>query len=67
LFVYAGKFMLYMQALRFLTDYLNNDRYYGRKYEDHNLVRANNQIVLLQQLEAKEPKLQQAVLQALAE
>jgi Ser/Thr protein kinase RdoA (MazF antagonist) len=67
LFVYAGKFMLYMQALRFLTDYLNNDRYYGRKYEDHNLVRANNQIVLLQQLVAKEPKLQQAVLQALAE
>ena len=28
-FVYAGKFMIYMQALRFLTDYLNNDIYYG--------------------------------------
>jgi hypothetical protein len=28
-FVYAGMFMIYMQALRFLTDYLENDKYYG--------------------------------------
>lgn len=47
-FVYAGKFMIYMQATRFLTDHLNNDTYYGAKYEGHNLVRANNQIALLQ-------------------
>lgn len=52
--VYAGKFMIYMQALRFLTDHLNNDRYYGARYEGHNLVRANNQLVLLEQLTAKE-------------
>lgn len=49
-FIYAGKFMIYMQALRFFTDYLNNDVYYGSKYEGHNLNRANNQLVLLQQL-----------------
>jgi len=49
-FIYAGKFMIYMQALRFLTDYLNDDRYYGATYEGHNLVRANNQLALLQQL-----------------
>jgi thiamine kinase-like enzyme len=53
-FVYAGKFMIYMQALRFLTDYINNDRYYGAKYENHNLDRAKNQIVLLQRLFEKE-------------
>ena len=53
-FVYAGKFMIYMQALRFLTDYLNNDVYYGAKYEDHNFIRANNQIALLQKLKEKE-------------
>jgi Ser/Thr protein kinase RdoA (MazF antagonist) len=47
-FTYAGKFMIYMQALRFLTDYLNDDVYYGAKYEDHNFIRANNQIALLQ-------------------
>jgi Ser/Thr protein kinase RdoA (MazF antagonist) len=45
---YAGQFMVYMQALRFLTDYLNNDIYYGAKYPDQNLVRAGNQVVLLE-------------------
>lgn len=47
---YAGQFMVYMQALRFLTDYLNNDIYYGAKYPDQNLVRAGNQVVLLEKL-----------------
>lgn len=55
--VYAGKFMLYMQALRFLTDYLNNDVYYGSAYEGRNLVRANNQITLLQRLSERETDL----------
>jgi len=53
--VYAGKFMIYMQALRFLTDHLNDDRYYGAKYEGHNYVRAVNQLTLLQRLTEKEP------------
>ncbi|MHA4806616.1 phosphotransferase enzyme family protein [Flavitalea flava] len=52
--VYAGKFMIYMQAIRFLADHLNNDIYYGAKYEGHNLVRAGNQITLLQRLTEKE-------------
>jgi Ser/Thr protein kinase RdoA (MazF antagonist) len=49
-FLFAGKMMVYMQALRFLTDYLNNDIYYGSRYKGHNLVRAGNQLALLQQL-----------------
>ena len=49
-FHYAGKFMIYMQALRFLTDHINNDRYYGARYEGHNFNRAANQIVLLERL-----------------
>ncbi len=49
-FIFAGKFMIYMQAIRFLADYLNNDTYYGSKYPGHNFVRAGNQIVLLQRL-----------------
>ncbi|MBS1754446.1 MAG: aminoglycoside phosphotransferase family protein [Ferruginibacter sp.] len=53
-FFYAGTFMIYMQAIRFLTDYLNNDIYYGAKYPGHNLVRAGNQAVLLQRLLEKE-------------
>lgn len=49
LFVYAGKFMIYMQAIRFLTDFLANDLYYGEKYPGHNLARAKNQLTLLAQ------------------
>lgn len=49
-FHYAGKFMIYMQAIRFLTDHLNNDIYYGAKYEGHNFIRAGNQATLLQRL-----------------
>jgi len=59
--VYAGKFMIYMQALRFLTDHLNDDRYYGAKYEGHNFVRAVNQLTLLQRLTEKEPLLNKMV------
>jgi len=57
-FIYAGKFMIYMQAIRFLTDHLNDDIYYGAKYEGHNYVRAGNQAVLLQRLLDKEEVLQ---------
>lgn len=64
-FVYAGKFMIYMQALRFLTDYLNNDVYYTPRYERHNAVRAENQVVLLQKLLDKEPMLNGIVTDAL--
>lgn len=49
-FSYAGEFMIYMQALRFYTDHLWNDRYYGARYEGQNLVRAQNQLQLLQAL-----------------
>lgn len=59
--VYAGKFMVYMQALRFLTDYLNNDIYYGAKYEDHNFLRANNQAALLKRISEKEDLLQKII------
>ena len=55
-FVYAGKFMIYMQALRFLSDYLNNDAYYGSVYEGQNFYRAANQVQLLRLLNQKEKK-----------
>lgn len=61
-FVYAGKFMIYMQALRFIADYLNNDIYYGAKYELHNFNRAINQLTLLNILADKEIKLNERVI-----
>ncbi|MFT4094261.1 MAG: phosphotransferase [Niabella sp.] len=54
LFFYSGKFMIYMQALRFITDYINNDIYYTAKYPEHNFVRAQNQLTLLQRFLEKE-------------
>ena len=60
-FVYAGKFMIYMQALRFVTDYINNDVYYGSRYEGQNFVRAKNQVVLLQKLMEKEEALSRMI------
>ena len=59
LFVYAGKFMIYMQAIRFLTDYLNHDIYYQTTYPEHNLVRANNQFALLDSYHAAEGRFQE--------
>jgi len=53
-FLFAGRFMIYMQALRFLTDFLEGDIYYGARYEGHNLVRARNQIRLLESLNREE-------------
>lgn len=47
LFSYSGRFMIYMQAVRFLTDFLNGDTYYPIKYPLHNLKRAGNQLTLL--------------------
>lgn len=44
---YAGEFMIFMQALRFLTDFLNDDIYYGIKYELNNYNRTLNQLHLL--------------------
>ena len=60
-FVYAGSFLMYMQALRFITDHLRGDVYYGSKYEGHNYVRAVNQATLLQQYTAQSASLQDIV------
>ena len=51
--VYSGLFMTYMQAIRFLADYCNDDVYYGAKYDDQNYVRAVNQLTLLQRMSEK--------------
>lgn len=49
---YAAELFPYMQAVRFLWDYLNGDHYWKCKYPEHNLVRAQNQWHLF--LKAKE-------------
>lgn len=49
---HAGILMIYMQALRFITDYINGDIYYRIQYPDQNFHRALNQLSLLTKLEA---------------
>lgn len=61
LILFSGKYIIYMQALRFLTDYLNGDIYYKTSYEDQNLQRSRNQFALLKDLYKKEGKLQNII------
>lgn len=46
----AARGVILVQALRFLTDYLQDDRYYKVKDEEHNLRRAANQLRLASEL-----------------
>lgn len=48
----AGQAVIYVQAIRFLTDYLNNDVYYAVKHPEQNLDRTKNQLNLLKELNA---------------
>ena len=49
-----GAFMLtFEQAIRFLEDYLNGDKYFRINYPEHNLDRARNQIKLASDMESK--------------
>lgn len=47
----SGLIMIYMQALRFITDFLEGDTYYKTTYPEQNLNRALNQLILLEKLE----------------
>ncbi|GHE42755.1 phosphotransferase enzyme family protein [Sphingobacterium griseoflavum] len=58
-----GVFLLpYMQAVRFLTDYLNGDTYYKIQYPTHNLVRTRAQLKLVAELEEHAPLLKRILL-----
>lgn len=43
-------YIILEQALRFLSDYLNRDRYYAARYPSHNLDRSRNQLKLLESM-----------------
>lgn len=47
---FSGQMMTYIMAIRFLADYLRGNTYYHVKYPDHNLVRARNQLKLVELL-----------------
>ncbi|HYE53219.1 MAG TPA: aminoglycoside phosphotransferase family protein [Chitinophagaceae bacterium] len=47
----SGLLMIFMQTLRFVTDFLQGDVYYRTSYPEQNLNRALNQLILLEKLE----------------
>lgn len=59
--VFAGQFVIYMQTLRFLTDYLLGDVYYKVDHSEHNLNRARNQLKLLQSYRTSLPSMNSIV------
>jgi len=50
----GGKYLILMQCVRFLTDYLNGDQYYSIQYDGQNLDRALNQMKLLESITEQE-------------
>ncbi len=50
---YAACLFPYMQAVRFLADYINGDTYYKIRYPEHNLVRTRNQMALFRSASSK--------------
>lgn len=64
---YAAALFPYMQAVRFLTDYINGDTYYKIAYPEHNLVRTRNQVRLLESVEQNQPEMKRFIDAKLAE
>lgn len=61
LILFSGKYIIYMQGLRFLTDYLNGSVYYPIKYAEQNLDRTKNQFKLLSEFFENEKTLQDII------
>jgi Ser/Thr protein kinase RdoA (MazF antagonist) len=58
---YSGLILIYMQAIRFLTDYLAGDIYYSVTHDRHNLTRATGQLLWLKRLAAQTDFMKQTV------
>jgi Ser/Thr protein kinase RdoA (MazF antagonist) len=54
---YAAALFPYMQAVRFLADYIDGDTYYKIKYPEHNLVRTRAQMKLLHSIDSHTPEM----------
>jgi aminoglycoside phosphotransferase (APT) family kinase protein len=61
LLVAGALVIVYEQAIRFLGDFLNGDRYYRTTRPGHNLDRTRTQLRLLELLEAARPELERTI------
>jgi len=58
---FSPQLITYLQAVRFLTDYLDGDVYYKTKTPHHNLQRAQTQLQLLKSMEVNAEKMEEIV------
>ena len=58
---FAGKLITFTIGLRFLTDYLNGDKYFRVHRSGHNLDRARTQFTLVDSITRQEEKMQACV------
>lgn len=58
---YAATLFPYMQAVRFLADYINGDTYYKIRYPEHNMVRTRAQWKLYEEAVAHLNEMKQAL------
>ncbi|MBR1630978.1 MAG: aminoglycoside phosphotransferase family protein [Paludibacteraceae bacterium] len=61
LLAFGAKLLSYMQAVRFLTDYLNGDTYYQIQHPEHNLQRTRAQLRLLEEQEREYDRMRSIV------
>lgn len=59
--VFAGELIIFMQAVRFLSDFLRGDVYYRFSHDLHNYHRACNQLYLLRSYRSKKSDMQAIV------
>ena len=57
----GGEIVIYMQAIRFLADYINGDVYYKVTSPEQNLLRTRNQLNLLDSVLEQESDLQKII------
>ena len=62
----AGEVITFETGLRFLTDYLQGDRYFKVHKPDHNLIRCRTQFKLVQSIEEQRTVIEPMVAEAMA-
>ncbi len=58
---FAPKLITYTMAVRFLTDYIDGDKYYKIHHENHNLERARAQIRLMMSMEEQDGEMRRII------
>lgn len=59
--LYGPIYIVFEQALRFLMDYIDGDKYYKTEYPEHNLDRTRNQMRLLEDIEDKRKEMTEMI------